>query len=45
MGVPELPRASHSLTYRSGKRTVLENGSQAGEGPPALQFLMSRMWS
>ena len=41
MGVPELPRASHPLTYRSGKRSVLENGSQAGEGPPALQFLMN----
>jgi HD-like signal output (HDOD) protein len=41
MGVSELPRASHSLTYRSGKRSVLENGSQAGEGPPALQFLMN----
>jgi HD-like signal output (HDOD) protein len=39
--VAELPRAAHSLTYRSGKRTVLENGSRAGEGPPALQFLMS----
>lgn len=36
-----MPRATHSLTYRSGKRSVLENGSQAGEGPPALQFLMN----
>jgi HD-like signal output (HDOD) protein len=35
-----LPRAPQSLTYRSGKRTVAENGSQAGEGPLALQFLM-----
>jgi HD-like signal output (HDOD) protein len=28
-----------SLTYRSGKRPLLEHGSQAGEGPLALQFL------
>jgi HD-like signal output (HDOD) protein len=41
MGVRELPRAADSLTYRSGKRSVLENGSQAGSGPPALQFLMA----
>jgi HD-like signal output (HDOD) protein len=34
------PLDSQSLTYRSGKRSVLENGSQAGDGPPALQFLM-----
>ena len=40
MGVLELPRDTYSLTYRSGKRSVLENGSQAGDGPPALQFLM-----
>jgi HD-like signal output (HDOD) protein len=38
--VLELPRDTHPLTYRSGKRSVLENGSQAGEGPAALQFLM-----
>jgi HD-like signal output (HDOD) protein len=30
---------SNPLTYRSGKRSILENGSQAGDGPPALQFL------
>jgi HD-like signal output (HDOD) protein len=35
----ELPRGGDSLTYRSGKRSVRDNGSQAGEGPPALQFL------
>jgi HD-like signal output (HDOD) protein len=40
MGVTELQSARNSLTYRSGKRSVLENGAQAGEGPPALQFLM-----
>jgi HD-like signal output (HDOD) protein len=34
------PFDNHSLTYRSGKRSVLENGSQAGDGPPTLQFLM-----
>ncbi len=28
-----------SLTYRAGKRTVLEHGKSAGEGPAALQFL------
>ena len=32
--------ATQSLTYRSGQRSVAENGSQAGEGPNALQFLM-----
>lgn len=31
--------AANSLTYRSGKRSILENGSKAGEGPLALQFL------
>jgi HD-like signal output (HDOD) protein len=31
--------ATQSLTYRSGQRSVAENGSQAGEGPHALQFL------
>jgi HD-like signal output (HDOD) protein len=30
---------TNSLTYRSGKRSILEHGSQAGEGPLALQFL------
>jgi HD-like signal output (HDOD) protein len=35
-----LPLDNHSLTYRSGKRSVLENGSSAGEGPPTLRFLM-----
>jgi HD-like signal output (HDOD) protein len=38
--MPALPRDTHPLTYRSGKRSILENGSQAGDGPPALQFLM-----
>jgi HD-like signal output (HDOD) protein len=38
--VHDSPRNTHSLTYRSGKRSVLENGSQAGDGPLALQFLM-----
>ena len=31
---------THSLTYRAAKRSVAEHGSSAGEGPPALQFLM-----
>src|ERR1700690_1135511 len=29
----------NALTYRSGKRSILEHGSQAGDGPLALQFL------
>lgn len=40
MDVPEMPLSNPSLTYRSGQRSVLEHGSQAGEGPPALQYLM-----
>jgi HD-like signal output (HDOD) protein len=31
--------AGNALTYRSGKRPILEHGSRAGEGPLALQFL------
>jgi HD-like signal output (HDOD) protein len=38
--LPVSPRVSDSLTYRAGARSVLEHGSQAGDGPPALQFLM-----
>jgi HD-like signal output (HDOD) protein len=29
-----------SLTFRSGKRSILENGSAAGQGPAALTFLV-----
>ena len=35
------PGDANSLSYGSGKRAVLDNGSRAGEGPPALQFLTS----
>jgi HD-like signal output (HDOD) protein len=34
------PTEINALTYRAAKRTVAEHGSSAGEGPPALQFLM-----
>jgi HD-like signal output (HDOD) protein len=30
-----------SLTFRAGNRSTLENGSGAGQGPAALQFLMN----
>lgn len=36
---PDSSAKANSLTYRTGKRSILENRSQSGVGPPALQFL------
>jgi HD-like signal output (HDOD) protein len=35
------PTENNSLTYRAGKRSVLEHGSKAGEGPATLHFLIN----